>query len=132
MGIEPFLVASSVKMILAQRLLRRLCSKCKVPYEPRREDLSSLEVGEFHGDGHFCRLAGCPSCNNVGYKGRTAVYEILSMNSDLSDLVARGATPSELRKKAREFGMKTLAQSALKKAARGETSIEEVLRETSA
>lgn len=130
MGVEPFLVASSVKMILAQRLLRRLCGKCKTSYEPTPKDREAFDLDHLESDSAFFGPVGCRSCNNTGYKGRTAVYEIQTVNNDFSDLVSRNPVSSELRRNARESGMKTLWESALKKAARGETSLEEVLRET--
>ncbi len=128
MGVEPFLVASSLRMILAQRLLRKLCDKCKAPHEPSAEEKE--ELGLVKGD--FCKAVGCPSCNNTGYKGRAAVYEVLVVQNGFSDLITHGVRASDLRKKAQEVGMSTLRDAALKKAMRGETSIEEVLRETAA
>ncbi len=130
MGVEPFLVASSVRMILAQRLLRKLCGKCKAPYNPTSHERKDLNLDLSGSEYSFCRPVGCPSCNNTGYKGRMAVYEILSADGDFSDLVARNASSSDLRKSAQSSGMRTLWESAMKKAMRGETSLEEVLRET--
>lgn len=132
MGVEPFLVASSLRMILAQRLLRKLCHNCKVPYEPTREEKEELgETQNFASQqGNFFKPVGCPSCNNTGYKGRAAVYEVLLVGNGFSDLISHGVRSSDLRKKAQEVGMNTLREAAIKKAMRGETSIEEVLRET--
>lgn len=134
MGVEPFVVASSLRMILAQRLLRKLCHKCKVPYEPTREEKEEL-VNTQHlasQGATFFKPVDCPSCNNTGYRGRAAVYEVLLVGNGFSDLISRGVRSSDLRKKAQEVGMNTLRQVAIKKAMRGETSIEEVLRETAA
>jgi type IV pilus assembly protein PilB len=128
MGVEPFLVASSLRMILAQRLLRKLCDKCKAPYEPTNEEREELEI--LKKEGTFCKAVGCPSCNNTGYKGRAAVYEVLLVQNGFSDLISHGVRSSDLRKKAQELGMSTLREAALRKAMRGETSVEEVLRET--
>ncbi len=131
MGIEPFLVASSVKMIIAQRLLRELCPKCKTPLQStsdQREELQLKDVGQRV----FFVSKGCPACHNYGYQGRTAAFEVLPITNGLSDMIAQQITASDLRQKAREAGMLTLRQAALKKAARGETSLEEVIRETAA
>jgi type IV pilus assembly protein PilB len=140
MGVEPFLVASSLRMILAQRLLRKLCDKCKTVYEPSEAEKEEIDVKTQHVEtqnvaslrGTFFKPAGCPSCNNTGYKGRAAVYEVLAVQNGFSDLISHGVRASELRKKAQEVGMNTLREAAVKKAMRGETSIEEVLRETAA
>ncbi len=131
MGVEPFLVASSVKMILAQRLLRKLCPKCKKAYEPSPDEREELDLGRA-GNRSFYKSAGCPSCSNVGYKGRVAVYEMLSINNGLGEMIAHNASASDIRRRAQETGMRTLRDAALKKAARSETSLDEVLRETAA
>lgn len=131
MGVEPFLVASSVRMILAQRLLRKLCSRCKMPYtltDDDKEELRSSGIDSHQGT--FYKPSGCPSCNGMGYKGRVAVYEMLPVLNDFSDLISRRVSSSDLRKRALELGMITLREAALKKAIRGETSLEEVFRET--
>jgi type IV pilus assembly protein PilB len=129
MGVEPFLVASSVKMILAQRLMRRLCDKCRKPVEPSPEEAEELMLGG-NGKKEFFKPVGCPACNKFGYRGRMAVYEVLPIQNGVSDLIAHGITASELRKKAQANGMLTLRQAAIKKAERGETSLDEVIRET--
>lgn len=126
MGVEPFLVASSVKMILAQRLLRKLCDKCKQPVDPTREERTELKLG----NSQFFRKKGCPECSQLGYKGRTAVYEILPVQNGLSELIARNANPSEIRAHLESNGFVSLRQAALDKARRAETSLEEVIRET--
>jgi type IV pilus assembly protein PilB len=130
MGVEPFLVASSVRMILAQRLLRRLCSACKQP-----SPAGAAQIGEIsahpgvHPDAFF-EGKGCPECNSLGYRGRLAVYEVLSVQNGLSSLIAKGASASEIRSRAIEAGMLTLREAGLRKAQKGETSLAEVLRET--
>lgn len=129
MGVEPFLVASSVKMILAQRLLRKLCPKCRELVKPTPEQLSELglENKEKHD---FYIPKGCPSCNRFGYKGRTAVYEVLPIINGLNEMIARNVTANELRQQAQTEGLLSLRQAAVEKAERGETSLEEVIRET--
>ncbi len=131
MGVEPFLVASSVKMILAQRLLRKLCPKCKAEYHPSAAETEQMGL-ETDPILKFRRPVGCPACNSVGYKGREAVYEVLAVQYGLSDMIAHNATGSDIRRKAQEDGMHTLRDAAMEKAVRGETSLEEVLRETAA
>jgi type IV pilus assembly protein PilB len=127
MGIEPFLVGASVRMIIAQRLVRRLCAACAKPMTP-----TSTETAELHIDRSttIYRPTGCGSCSGLGYRGRTAVYEILKIDNGLSDRIAKGITTAELRSLAVKRGMKTLREAAIAKALRGETSLEEVLRET--
>lgn len=133
MGIEPFLVASSLNLIAAQRLLRRLCADCKEPIDvpdqtlidlgSKAEDLSSFNV--HHG-------IGCRTCNTTGHKGRIAVYEIMTMTDSLGEYVLNGASTLELKTAAIEEGMKTLRMSALTKLAQGMTSMKEVVRATAA
>lgn len=130
MGVEPFLVASSVKMILAQRLLRKLCDKCRKEYTPSREEREEVGLPEQKAAPKFYVSNGCPSCNRLGYKGRGAVYEILPIQNGLSELIAKGASASTIRAKAKEYGLVSLREAALTKAMRGETSLEEVIRET--
>jgi type IV pilus assembly protein PilB len=130
MGVEPFLVASSVKMILAQRLLRNVCLECAASYELRSDEREEL-IGLAEGlPASLKKGRGCRLCSNTGYKGRSAVFEVLSVNNGLADLIAHNALLSEIRSKAKAGGMRTLREAALAKALAGETSIEEVLRET--
>ena len=131
MGIEPFLVASSVNLIGAQRLVRKLCQDCKEPIEVPEAVLIDLGVPPENVDGfQVMRGAGCRSCNNSGYKGRIAVYEIMVMTDELSEFVLNGASTLELKREAIRQGMKTLRMSALSKLEEGMTSMEEVVRAT--
>jgi type IV pilus assembly protein PilB len=131
MGIEPFLVATSVNLIAAQRLVRRICTNCKAELEVPEQALidagySPEEVKKtkiYHGK-------GCSTCNKGGYKGRTALYEVMEINDELRELILVGASALELKKKAIEQGMITLRRSGLIKVAAGLTTMEEVLRET--
>ncbi len=128
MGVQPFLVASSIKMILAQRLLRRICDDCK-----ERADVTNDQLAELGLDRVAAQLfkgRGCPACHHSGYSGRTAAYEVLPVGSELSELIAKDASPASLREYARRNGVLSLRQSALLKAERGETSLDEVVRET--
>lgn len=130
MGVEPFLVASSVKMILAQRLLRNICADCAKPYELPSDEQEELLCSAGRSPVNLRKGTGCRSCNNTGYRGRSAVYEVLSITNGLGDLIARNRPVSEVRALAKKGGMKTLREAALEKALAGETSMEEVLRET--
>ncbi len=129
MGVEPFLVASSVKMILAQRLFRRLCGSCKRCVQPNEELLADIGL-KSRGEHHFYGPDGCGKCDNFGYRGRTAAFEVLKINNGFVDMIMCGATASQLREAASREGMLTLRDAAMKKVFRGETSLEEVVRET--
>ncbi|MEL6349569.1 MAG: type IV-A pilus assembly ATPase PilB [Myxococcota bacterium] len=133
MGIEPFLVASSVNLIGAQRLLRRVCKECREPADVPRSALLELGVPPDQVDDfQVMRGAGCRVCNNTGYKGRVGVYEIMIMTEELREFVLNGASTLELKREAVRQGMKTLRMSALNKLRDGATSIEEVVRATAA
>jgi type II secretory ATPase GspE/PulE/Tfp pilus assembly ATPase PilB-like protein len=127
MGVEPFLVGASVRMIIAQRLVRRLCATCAKPTHPSADEIAELQVDS---SAMIYRPMGCGSCSGLGYRGRTAVYEMLKIDNGLSDQIAKGITTAELRTLAIAGGMKTLREAAIAKAIRGETSLEEVQRET--
>jgi type IV pilus assembly protein PilB len=131
MGIEPFLVATSVNLIQAQRLIRRVCSECKAEYPTPVEAL--IEVGFTKDEAKQLKLykgKGCAKCNNTGYKGRVGLYEVMEITDDIRELILIGASALELRKRAVEQGMLTLRQSGLMKIKNGITTIEEVVRET--
>ena len=130
MGIEPFLVASSLKMILAQRLLRTLCPRCKVTGEPTADQRAELDLDSSKGSEIFFDPKGCAECNHFGYSGRTSAFEVLPIFNGLSVLISQRASASALRDQARREGFVTLREAALTKARRGETSLEEVIRET--
>jgi len=131
MGIEPFLVASSLNLVCAQRLVRRVCSHCKVAESVAPQALE--EIGFAADDARAVtpyRGKGCEKCNNTGYKGRVGLYEVMEITNELRELILVGASALELRRKAIEEGMITLRGSGLQKVKAGVTSIEEVLRET--
>jgi len=131
MGIEPFLVASSVNLIGAQRLVRKLCQECKAPVEVPEETLVEIGVPPERLEGfQAMRGTGCRTCNNTGYKGRIAVYEIMIFNEEVREFVLNGASTMELKREAIRQGMKTLRMSALGKLEEGLTSLEEVVRAT--
>ncbi len=133
MGIEPFLVASSVQLVLAQRLVRRVCNACKRPIELNDEVLRELQLDKAEAKkATFVEGAGCVECNNSGYRGRQGVYEVLTITPQVRDLVLDRASAGEIKKLAVEQGMLTLRRDALEKLKRGITTVEEVLKETSA
>src|SRR5256714_742000 len=131
MGIEPFLVATSVNLIQAQRLIRRVCKDCKKENPTPAEAL--VEIGfspEEAGKLKTYKGKGCPTCNDTGYKGRIGLYEVMEITDEIRELILIGASSLELRKKSIEDGMITLRGSGLQKIRNGVTTIEEVLRET--
>jgi type IV pilus assembly protein PilB len=131
MGIEPFLVATSVNIIQAQRLIRRVCSECKEKQDIPIEGL--IEVGfkeEEAGEIEIFKGRGCGRCNGTGYKGRVGLFEVMEVVDELRELIIIGASSIELRKKAIELGMVTLRESGLCKIRQGITTIEEVVKET--
>ncbi len=131
MGIEPFLVATSVHLICAQRLTRRICQDCKT-----QEDVSPqvlIDAGYTPEEAKTVKVmkgAGCPSCGSKGYKGRVGLYEVLEITDELRELILVGASALEIKKKAIEQGMLSLRRSGLIKVAAGMTTLEEVIRET--
>jgi type IV pilus assembly protein PilB len=131
MGIEPFLVASSVNLICAQRLVRRVCKQCAEPQAVPAPTLAKLGFSpEDAASVTPLKGRGCEKCNHTGFKGRVGLYEVMEVDDEVKELVLVGASGLELRKKAVERGMITLRQSGLRKVKAGNTTIEEVLRET--
>jgi type IV pilus assembly protein PilB len=131
MGIEPFLVATSVNLICAQRLVRRICKDCKEEIQVPPQALA--DVGFPIEEAAKVRLfkgRGCPNCNNTGYRGRVGLFEVMEITDELRELILSGASAMELRRKAVEEGMITLRMSGLYKLREGATSVEEVVRET--
>jgi type IV pilus assembly protein PilB len=131
MGIEPFLVATSVNLIQAQRLIRRVCANCKEEFPAPPQAL--LDVGFGEEEAQTMKLykgKGCEKCNSTGYKGRVGLYEVMEMTDALRELILVGASNIELRKQAIDEGMITLRGSGLEKVRQGITTVEEVIRET--
>lgn len=129
MGIEPFLITSSVIGVLAQRLARTICSKCKEAYRPPREAVRRLSE-ELADEEELVlyRGAGCDACRQTGYKGRTGVYELLVVTDRIRELVVRRASASEIREAARSEGFRTMRDDGIRKVLEGVTTIEEILR----
>ena len=134
MGIEPFLVASSLNLIQAQRLMRKVCPKCKEPYEPEEKLLreAGIDPEMLKGGTLYKRGKGCQLCGFTGYKGRIAITEVMPISPQLRDMILKGATSDELRETARKEGMRTLREDAIIKLKKGITTVEEVLRVTAA
>ena len=131
MGIEPFLVATSVHLICAQRLIRRICKDCAEPVEmPVQALIDEGYTPEEAKTVQIMKGKGCATCNKTGYKGRTGLYEVMEVDDEIKELVLVGASALELKKKAIERGMITLRRSGLIKVAQGWTTLEEVARET--
>ncbi len=131
MGIEPFLVATSVHLICAQRLVRRICKECRGPMEVPPQAL--IDVGFEPDDAKNATIfkgQGCTTCNNTGYKGRVGLYEVLECTDEIRQMILEGASAMEIKKQAIEDGMLTLRRSGLQKIADGQTTIDEVVRET--
>jgi type II secretory ATPase GspE/PulE/Tfp pilus assembly ATPase PilB-like protein len=131
MGCEPFLVSSSVRGILAQRLVRRLCPRCREPYEPSEEERIGLGLDPAAPMGTWFRKQGCPACGGSGYKGRIGIFELLETNEPIRRAILSGQSTEELRKLARSTaGMKTMREDAILKVQNGITTTEEVFRAT--
>jgi type IV pilus assembly protein PilB len=128
MGIEPFLIASSAIGILAQRLARRICDRCKKPYRAGPELLKDLRIAS--GDVTFYRGTGCPACKNTGYRGRVGIFELMEVSELIRPLIVSKASSAAIKAAAVQQGFRTLRQEGLLKAVSGDTTVEEVLRVT--
>jgi type IV pilus assembly protein PilB len=129
MGIEPFLVASAVNCIVAQRLARRICGECKEPIELPKQALLDIEAEEDDIPNYtLYKGKGCATCNNTGYKGRVAIYEVLVMKDEIKEMVLNGASTVEIKREAIRLGFQSLRLSALKKLKAGVTTVEEVIK----
>lgn len=129
MGIEPYLVSSSVVGVIAQRLVRKICPRCKAEYEPARSELEKVSDDIGHGV-HFYKGRGCEYCGGTGYKGRTAIHEIMVVDRNLREMASRHVSADELRAYAVENGMLSLQQSCIDLVKDGITTIDELLRVT--
>ncbi len=131
MGIEPFLVTSSVVAIIAQRLIRRLCPECREAYEPDDKALSKIGITrDALGARKFYQKKGCPACTNTGYRGRTAIFEMMLLDDNLKKLILKTSDTNQLVRNAVKSGMTTLLQDGIRKVLEGITTIEEVFRVT--
>ncbi|MCR4290605.1 MAG: ATPase, T2SS/T4P/T4SS family [Candidatus Scalindua sp.] len=132
MGIKPFLISSSIQAVLAQRLIRVICPKCKVPYKIEKDVLEALNIDSINLENtEFYHGAGCEYCNKTGYRGRKPIFEFMSMNSELRNAIFNNMPTNELRKIAHANGMTTLAEDGLRLARAQITTLDEVIRITS-
>jgi type IV pilus assembly protein PilB len=131
MGVEPFMISSSLEGVLGQRLIRKICTNCKTPYEPSETVLAQLGLSPHEiGDKQFCYGKGCDVCNHTGYKGRKGIYELLDITDPIRELINQRAPSVVLKQKAIELGMMTLREDGLRCIYDGDTTIEEVLKYT--
>jgi len=131
MGVEPFLISSTLEAVLGQRLLRSICRQCRTTYEPSDTFLAELRISRADiGDKQFFYGKGCDACNNTGYKGRKGIYELLKITDPVRELINERSPTVTIRQKAIELGMMTLRQDGLRSIYAGDTTIEEVLRYT--
>jgi type IV pilus assembly protein PilB len=131
MGTEPFLISSTLEAVIAQRLVRRICDHCREEYKPDEDDLSRLTSDTKKLKGiKFFRGRGCPHCHNSGYRGRTGIFEMLTITEPLRELINDRAPAIALREKAREQGMRLLREDGILKVSRGITTLDEVVRNT--
>jgi type IV pilus assembly protein PilB len=129
MGVESYLIGAALNMVLAQRLVRRICAKCRQPHEPPRTVRKALERMGYESDTFF-RGVGCRSCRNTGFRGRIGVHELLVLNDEMRDAIVAKPDVGNLRRLALADGMVTLRQDGLRSIFAGDTTIEEVLRYT--
>jgi type IV pilus assembly protein PilB len=130
MGVEPFLISSSVIGIVAQRLVRTICTNCKQSYTPSKEVIDEIGVQLPKGDLKFYRGTGCKACKNTGYKGRLGIFEMLLLNDKIRDLILAKTSSTQIKRIAQEAGMKTLREDGIVKMLAGVTTIDEVIRVT--
>jgi type IV pilus assembly protein PilB len=131
MGLEPFLLASTVEAVLAQRLLRKICPVCREAFVPPTDQLQALATGaDVRSHGPFWCGAGCAECNGTGYRGRIGIFEFLRMTESLREMIAQGVPLTEIRRKAMADGLMQLRDAGLTAAAAGETTLDEVLKAT--
>lgn len=130
MGIEPYLVGSALNLVVAQRLLRRLCERCSEPYKPTADQIKAAGFPYKKGQAipEIRKAVGCPACSNTGYKGRTGIYEMLEVTPGIEHMANNGGHTDQIRDEAVKEGMKTMRESGWEKVLNGETTLEEVLR----
>ncbi len=129
-GVKPFLVSTALRGVMGQRLVRKVCPKCRAPHQPTASELRSLGLALSPAQvaaGRFMRGAGCPECHGTGYRGRIGIFEILVVNDEIQRMIYEGAGSARLREKARALGMRTMREDGARKASAGLTTIEEVV-----
>jgi len=131
MGLEPYLLASTLEAVLAQRLIRTICKNCKKPFKPDKYVLEAIGLTEAEvGDRMFCFGEGCPECNNIGYKGREGIYEYMAITDAIRELINNKRPTLLIRNSARELGMRTLKEDGIRKILDGKTTVEEIVKYT--
>jgi type IV pilus assembly protein PilB len=131
LGMEPFLLTATIEGVVAQRLVRRICTKCKEEYTPKEEELMELNLRPEQVQGKkFSRGRGCENCNKSGFRGRMALYEIMTMDDEMREMIMKNANTAILRAHARKRGMRSLRECGLLGIYEGQTTIDEVVRET--
>lgn len=131
MGVEPFLISSTLMAVLAQRLVRTICKGCRTPFEPTESQLEMLNLSPHDlGDKMFYYGRGCSTCNDTGYKGRKGIFELLVVTDAVMSLINERAPTAVIRQKAVELGMITLREDGLRSIFEGATTIEEVIKYT--
>jgi type IV pilus assembly protein PilB len=131
MGLEPFNVASAVNLIVAQRLVRRICKDCKQEHRYDSDELAALGFDEGDvADITFYKGAGCDTCNGIGYKGRQGLYEVMLLTPELRRIILKGGSAADIQEQAIKDGMLTLRMDGMMKVRRGVTTLEEIVKET--
>jgi type II secretory ATPase GspE/PulE/Tfp pilus assembly ATPase PilB-like protein len=131
MGVEPFLVSSSLECVIAQRLVRLICPECKLPVKSKDEILKNLKDVKFDAKRiEIYEPRGCEACRFTGYKGRTGIYEILTISEPIRELILNRASAQQIKQKAISQGMRTLYQDGIQKVLKGLTTLSEVIRVT--
>ncbi len=131
MGVKPFLVSSSIRAVMAQRLIRKICPHCTEPYTPSEYELKALNLNpEMMSGANFQKGRGCDQCRGKGYRGRAGIFEIFIVDDEIRSLVNKQASITEIRKRARDLGMRTLREDGIRKAVSGMTTPEEIIRVT--
>ncbi len=130
-GVKPFLVSASLRAAMAQRLVRRICARCKVDYSPEKKELDAVGIrAEDVEEGNFKKGEGCPSCSGTGYRGRFGVFELFTVNEEIAQMIYEERTLVELRRKALDLGMRSMREDGVRKIMAGMTTCEEVLKST--
>jgi general secretion pathway protein E/type IV pilus assembly protein PilB len=130
-GVKPFLVATSTRAMMAQRLVRKICKKCGAPYMPSESELKALQIDPTNlKNANFTKGKGCPDCSKTGYRGRMGIFEIFVVDDETRKLIYESSPSSVLRAQAREIGMRSLREDGARKVVAGVTTAEEVIRAT--
>ena len=132
MGVEPFLVASSILAVVAQRLIRKVCTKCRVPHRPTDFEMQELGLRNIPTGATIFKALGCPSCSQSGYSGRTVIHELMVIDDKIRALIVRNSDAGTIKKIAVEGGMLTLREDGVRKVLEGTTTVDELMRATHA